>query len=118
MHVVDVAHDVLEHGADVRRADEDRLGTGERLAPPRRQLGVAAHRILQLRAVRLDSETRTAGGRDRTAEHDMIREHDVGRQLFTDRRGVQGDVTVAFGGRELRQRPRLDPLVPVEHEHR
>ena len=52
------------------------------------------------------------------AEQDVVREHDVGRQLFADRRGVQGDVAVAFGGSEVRQHPRLDAFVAVEHEHR
>jgi len=58
--VLDVAHHLLEHLADVLRADEDGLGAGERLPPPRLQLGVPAHRVLELGTVRLDRVARAA----------------------------------------------------------
>ena len=61
MHPLDVADDLFEHSADVRGADEGRAALLEGLPPPRRQLVVAAHRVLELGAVRLDRE-RSAGG--------------------------------------------------------
>ena len=65
---VDVADDVLEHLADVRRADEDGLCALERFASPRgQQLRVAAHRVLELGAVGLDGVARA--GRSRRPAH-------------------------------------------------
>ena len=93
---VDVTDDVLEHLADVLRADEHRLRPRERLAPPRRQLLVAAHRVLELGAVRLDRVARAGRGADGPAEQDVVREDDVGRQALAQRRGVQLDVALAL----------------------
>ena len=75
---IDVADDLLEHVADVRGADEDGLAPGERLSPPCRELGIAAHRVLELGAVSLDA--RSAPGRcaHGTAEEHVVREDQVG----------------------------------------
>ena len=54
LDAVDVPGDLLEHVADVLGAGVDDLGPGERLGAPARELGTAAHRVLELRAVRLD----------------------------------------------------------------
>ena len=62
VHAVDVAAHLLEHLADVRRADEHGLRSRERLGPSALELGSAAHRVLELRAVRLDG-VRRAGSR-------------------------------------------------------
>ena len=51
-----MADDVLQHLADVRRADEHRRRAGEALAPHAASSGVAAHRVLELGPVRLDRE--------------------------------------------------------------
>jgi hypothetical protein len=59
VHPVDMPDDVLEHLADVCRADEDRLRSSERLPPPRLQPGPPAHRVLELRAVRLHGVRRS-----------------------------------------------------------
>ena len=90
----------------------------ERLAPPRRQLGVAAHRVLELGAVRLDRERRAGRGADRPAEQDVVREDEVGRQQLAQRRRVRLDVALALVAREVLEEPRLEPLVAVEHEDR
>ena len=92
VHAVDVADDVLEHLADVRRADVGRLRGGERLGSPALELGPAAHRVLELGAVRLDAERRAGRGADRTAHQHVVREHEVGGQQLTQRCGVRVDV--------------------------
>src|SRR5204862_740270 len=65
VHPLDMADDLLEHSADVRGADERRARLLERLPSPGRQLLAAAHRVLELGAVRLDRERSAGGGRDR-----------------------------------------------------
>ena len=66
----------------------------ERLGAPARQPLVAAHRVLELGAVRLHDERRAERRADRAAEQHVIREHDVRRQQRVERRGVRGDVRV------------------------
>src|SRR5437763_8433582 len=51
---VDVTDELLENRANVRGADEHHVRFGERLAPPGGELVVAAYRVLELGAVRLD----------------------------------------------------------------
>ena len=102
VHAVDVADHVLEHLADVRGADEDRLRARERFATPRRELRVAAHRVLELGAVRLDDVARAGRSRHRPPEQDVVREDDVGRQVLAQRRRVELDVALAL-------RPASDP---------
>src|SRR5262249_41555552 len=65
---VGVAGDLLEHAADVLRAGVDDLGPGERLRAPLREIGPPAHRVLELRAVRLDAKAHAARGADRRAQ--------------------------------------------------
>ena len=48
----------------------------------------------------------------------MVREDEVGGQQRAQRLRVRLDVRVALGAREVLQQPRLEPLVPVEHEDR
>ena len=118
VHAVDVTDDLLDDPADVRGADEDGFGAGERLPPPRGELRVSAHRVLELGAVRLDRVAGAAGGGDRPAEQDVVREDEVGRQVSLQRFGVELDVALALLRREVREKARLEPLVAVEHEHR
>ena len=118
VHAVDVADDVLENGSDVRRADEDGVGARERLRSPARELLAPAHRILELRAVRLHGVARTRRRSDGSAEQDMVREDDVGRQQLAQRGGVRIDVARALLRGEVLQQLRLEPLVAVEHEYR
>ena len=94
---VDVPGNVLEHLADVGRADEDRFRAGKRLASPRGQLGIAPHRVFELRAVCLDDVARARSGGDRRAEEHVIREDDVRRQLLLQRSRVQLDIPLALG---------------------
>ena len=91
VHALDVPDDVLQHVPDVGRADEDGLGARERFPPPRRQARVAAHRVLELGAVRLDRVARAGRGPDGAAEEDVVAEDEVGRQQLADRGGVALD---------------------------
>ena len=70
------------------------VGARERLPPPRLQLRVAAHRVLELRAVRLDREARAARRADRAAEQDVVGEDEVGGELRAHRGRVQLDVAL------------------------
>ena len=65
------------------------LGAAERRRPQLLELGIAAHRVLELRAVRLDGERRTGRRRHRPAHHDVVREDEVGRQALAHRRSVR-----------------------------
>ena len=78
--------------ADVRRADIDRVGRLEHVSTPLLELRPAAHRVLELRAVRLDAEGRARAGADRTAHQDVIREDEVGGQQLLQRGDVRVDV--------------------------
>ena len=113
-----MADDVLEHRADVRRADVGRLRSRERLGPPAFELGTAAHRVLELGAVRLDAERRAGCGADRPAHQHVVREHEVGGQELAERRSVRIDVRGLLGGSEVLQELRLEPYVAVHHERR
>src|ERR671937_242742 len=115
---IDVADDLLEDGANVSRADEDGLGLCEAVSSPRRKLRVAAHRVLELGAVRLDGVGRGGGRRDGPAQEDVVREDEVGRQLAADRGRVGVDVALAFSRGQVLEQPRLEPFVAVEDEHR
>ena len=83
VHVVDVTADVLEHLPDVGRADERRLRGGEALGAPARELGPAAHRVLELGAVRLHGVARAARTRHRPSHQHVVREDDVCRQQLS-----------------------------------
>ena len=77
-HAVDVADHVLEHVADVPRADVRDVGSLERLARRCLELGPATERVLELRPVRLDAVGQAGCGTHRTAHQHMVREHEVG----------------------------------------
>ncbi len=111
-----MAADLVEHIADVLGAGEDDLGLGKRLGSPAREIGPAAHRVLELGAVRLDPEAQPARCADRRAEQDMVREHEVRRRELAERRGVRLDVRLPLRLREVDEQPRLEPLVAVEDE--
>ena len=113
---LDVADHLLEHRADMRRADESGCRLLKRRSPPGGQVGAAAHRVLELGAVRLDRVRSTGSRRNRPAEQDVVGEDEVGRQLGANRSGVRLDVALTLLGRQLLEQPRLEPLVPVEHE--
>ena len=54
----------------------------------------------------------------RPAEEDVVREDEVRREVFAERRGVQVDVAVTLLPREVRQATCLETLVAVENEDR
>src|SRR4051794_16593342 len=113
---IEMADDLLEHLADVLGACVDDLRPGERLGTPAGEIGPPAHRVLELRPVRLDAETHPARGADRRAEQDVVREDDVRRAELAQDRGVRLDVRVPLSRREIPEQPRLEPLVAVEDE--
>ena len=53
---VDLPDHLLEDPANVTGADEDSVGLAQRRGPPRLELDVAPHRVLELGAVRLHTE--------------------------------------------------------------
>ena len=118
MDAVDVADNVLEHRPDVCRADEDRLGLCECLPPPRRQSRVAAHRVLELRAVCLDREACAARGPDRAPEQDVVREDEVDGLMLPQCRRVPLHPGVELGPSAALDELDLVALVAVEHEDR
>ena len=91
-----VPDDVLEHVANVLRADVGRIRLRERLPRPRAELRPAAHRVLELGAVRLDAERRTARRADGAAHQHVVGEHEVGGQQLAQRGGVRLDVGAAL----------------------
>ena len=109
--------DGLEHLPDVRRADEDSSGVGERLASPAGELLVVAHRVLELGAVGLDGEGQAARGSHRPSEEHVIGEDQVGWCELAQDGGVGLDETVSLFLRGVLEELRLHPLVPVEDEH-
>src|SRR5262249_48253762 len=113
---VDVSDDLVEDSADVCRADEGRARLIERSAPPLGELLVAAHRVLELGAVRLDCERSARGGPDWAAEQDVVCKDEVGRELGAHSRGIRLDVAVALGAGQVLQQPRLGPGIAVEDE--
>ena len=102
VHPVDVTDDLLEHAADVLRADECRLCGGQRLAPPALELRTSSHRILELGAVRLDAERRTGRLADRSSEQHVVDEDEVGREP-AQHLCVRCDVCGALAGRQVLQ---------------
>ena len=118
MDALDVAHDVLEHRPNVRGADEDRRRVLERAPPSLGELGGPPHRVLQLRPVRLHREAGPGSGADRSAREDVVREDEVGWEQLADSGGVQRHVPVELRSGQLLKLPRLEPLVPVDDEHR
>ena len=119
-HLVDAldrARHLLDDAADVGRADVDRLRGCEAVPPPPLELGPAAHRVLELGAVRLDPERPAEARADRSAHQDVVREDEPGGAEVAEDGGVRLDVGGPLGGREVLEKPRLEPLVAVEDEH-
>jgi hypothetical protein len=95
--------DLLEHFADVLRADEDGSSAGEGIPPPVRELAVAPHGVLELGAVRLDGVACAACRAHGPAEEDMVREDEVGRQVLTECGRVRFDIPLTLVGGQLGQ---------------
>ena len=116
VHSIDVAHNLFQDVPDVLRPDEDRLGRGQTLATPAGEVGIAAHRVLELRPVGLHHKRQPAGIGDGSTHQHMVREHEIGGHLRAQRGSVERDVAVSLGSREVLQQLRLDAFVAVEHE--
>ena len=105
-----------EHLPDVGRPDERRPRLLERLPPPRTEIGSAPHRVLELRAVRLDGERLPRGDADGAAEQHVVREHEVGGREGAHRRRVRLDPPFELLARAVGYPPHLVSRVAVEHE--
>ena len=92
-HALDLADDVFEHlgGCAASRRTSPPPARASRAAP-RLELGPAAHRVLELGAVRLDAERSARRGADRPAHQHVVREHEVGGQQLAQRGRVRLDV--------------------------
>ena len=91
---LDMADDLLEHFADVLRADEDGLGRRATSAPPR-ELRVPRIEYSSSEPCALTAYRRRCR-RNGPAEHDVVREHEVGRQMRAE--------SSAFASRSARAR--------------
>ena len=111
VHALDVAADLLEDLADVRRPDEDGRRPGEHLSPPRLQLRPAAHRVLELGAVRLHGVGSPGRRPDRAAEQDVVAEEEVRGKPLPHRCGVRLDPAVKLLPGAVVQEP--DPVSRV-----
>ena len=80
MDALDRTDHLLQHLADVLGADVDRGRVAQRLARPRRQLGVPADRVLELRPVCVDRMPPPGGRRDRASHQEMVGEDEIGRE--------------------------------------
>ena len=109
-----LAHDV----ADVPRADDRRRRSAQHLGTPRRELRVAAHRVFELGAVRLDDVAAAAGRAHRAAKEDVVDEDEIRRPVRAERGGVRLHPRVQLGARALLHPLDLVPLVAVDHEDR
>ena len=116
VHTVDVTDDVLEHGADVLGADEHRLCVAPATRRPTARARAPAHRVLELRAVRLHDVPRAAGPPDGPPSRTWFaKTTSAGRARATPR--VRLDVRLALSAREVLKQPRVEPFIVVEHEH-
>jgi hypothetical protein len=112
-----VAADVVDHRPDVRGADERRPRVGERLRAPRSEIGPAAHRVLELRPVRLDRERAARREPHGTAEEHVVREHEIGGQQLANGCGVCLDPALELGASAVGETADVGvTVVPVEHE--
>ena len=97
MHAVDVTDDVLEHAADVLRADVDGVGAGERLcAPAATSSSLPRIEYSSSEPCAFTTNARPRRGADGAAQQDVVREHEVGRQQLAHGRRVRLDVRVAL----------------------
>ena len=94
------------------------LRAAESLASPAGELLVAAHRVLELGAVRLDRIAGAGRGPDRSAQEDVVAEDEVGRQLLAHRRCVALHPLVELVAGAVLHQLDLIALVAVEHEDR
>ena len=100
------------------RADVRHLRVRERVGSPAFELGPAAHRVLELRAVRLDAERRARCRTHRRAHQHVVREDEVGGQQLAHCGGVRFDVCGTLVRREVLEELRCEARVAVHDEHR
>ena len=117
MDVLDVPAYLFQHLADVRGADERGRGGGENLATPPLELGAAAHRVLELGAVRFHDVAGARRSADGSAEEHVVAEDEVGGKAFSHRRRVRLDPGVEPVVRAVLEQSHLVARIPVEHEH-
>ena len=115
---LDRSADLGDDVADVLGADDHRGGAGHRFCTPARELLVAAHRVLELRAVGGHGVARARRLGDRAAENHVAGDDEIGRQSLAHRRGIGGDPGVEFGARRVLHALHAIAVVLVDHEDR
>ena len=91
---------------------------GQRLRR-RPEVGPPPHRVLQLRAVRLDGELRARRRADRPAEQHVVREDEVGGEPRPHRRRVRLDPLLELLARAVGDAANIvEAVVAVDHEDR
>src|SRR4051812_13552121 len=83
--------DLLPDDAGVLGADDDPGRITRGLCSPRRELGAAPHRVLELGSVREDGVARARGRSDRTAQDQVPGDDEVGGQVLADRSRIRLD---------------------------
>ncbi len=109
----DLGHDI----ADVLRADQGSLRSGEHVRAPARELLVAAHRVLELRAVRLHDVRQAARCSDRPPEQDVVDEHEVCAAPRPERGGIVLDPALELCAAALLHARNAVAGIVVEDEH-
>jgi hypothetical protein len=115
---VDMAADLVDHLADVSRSHEHHRRCLQHLSPPALQFRAAAHRVLELGAVRLHGVSRSRRSPDRAAEQDVVAENEIGRQVLAHGRRVRSDPRVELLASAVLQQLHAVALVVIEDEDR
>ena len=102
----------------MRRADDHCVRALEDVEPPLLELGVPAHGVLQLGAVRLDDERRTGGDADRPAEEHVVAEEEIRGQVLAHGGGVCLHPAVELVAAAVLHPLHVTPFVLVENEGR
>ncbi len=118
VNAVDVAADVLDDLSDMRRSDENGTRIREHLSPPRLELWPPAHRVLELRPMRLHGIPRSRRVTDRAPEQHVVAEHEIRRQVRSHGGRVYLDPGVELLARAVLEQLDAIALVLVEHEDR
>ena len=100
------------------RPGEDGGGIAKRTASPLAELGVAAHRELELGAVRLHGVRASDRGADGPAQEQVVRQHEVGREVLAHGGRARLHEALALGPAEILDASSLHVLVAVDDEHR
>ena len=118
MDALGLSADVGHHLADVLRADDGRRCLREGLLPPRGELRVPAHRVLELGAVRLDDVAPADRLPDGAAQQHVVDEDEIGRKVLPHGRRVGRDPGVQLRPSGILDALDLVAVVLVDDEDR